>query len=437
VATFKAEVYKHQKKNDGTYNIKIRVFHNHGKRYIPTQFFVTAQDLTKKLKLKDKYYIGVTDKLISEYRIILNRNSDKLNTMTVDQVVDLITRKQDEEFFILDIVRYGRDYVTELKKKQPGTASNFNTALNKLVEFAGKQEIDVSEINTKFLNDWIEWIASQPAAPGKTKGDRAQSLYVNCLGFIHKKAKKEFNDEDKGIIRIPRSPFSSDLEYIHIGETRKRAIGIDKIKKIANLPYEEVVGQPSRYNLAKDVFIMSFMLIGMNAADLYDCKNYADGRITYNRVKTRTRRKDKAKISIKVEPEVQALVDKYRDPDGIRVFNFYKRYSTVNNFGKAINIGLKQIGENVKVDDLEFYAARHSWATYAINVLGIDKYIVHTALNHVDEEMKVTDMYVEKSWDPIDKANRQVLDGLKLEIGSVIEPIRPEKKKTTVCGHKL
>ncbi len=34
MATFKAEVYAHQKKADGTYNIKIRVTQNQRKRYL-------------------------------------------------------------------------------------------------------------------------------------------------------------------------------------------------------------------------------------------------------------------------------------------------------------------------------------------------------------------------------------------------------------------
>ena len=57
---------------------------------------------------------------------------------------------------------------------------------------------------------------------------------------------------------------------------------------------------------------------------------------------------------------------------------------------RSINLGLKQIGKILKVDDLEYYAARHSWATLAVNKVGIDKYTVHAALNHIDEAMKVT-----------------------------------------------
>lgn len=82
---------------------------------------------------------------------------------------------------------------------------------------------------------------------------------------------------------------------------------------------------------------------------------------------------------------------------------------------------MKKIGDDLGIDDLEFYAARHTWATIASNEAGVDKYTVHTALNHVDENMRVTDIYIAKSWDSIDAANRKVLDYVKLSLDDVTE----------------
>ena len=41
MATFKAEVYKHQKRSDGTWNVKIRVTHNRQKKYLSTPIYVS------------------------------------------------------------------------------------------------------------------------------------------------------------------------------------------------------------------------------------------------------------------------------------------------------------------------------------------------------------------------------------------------------------
>ena len=56
-----------------------------------------------------------------------------------------------------------------------------------------------------------------------------------------------------------------------------------------------------------------------------------------------------------------------------------------------------------------FYISRHSWATIALNKVGIDKYIVHAALNHIDESMRVTDIYIERDFVNENKANAKVV----------------------------
>ena len=168
----------------------------------------------------------------------------------------------------------------------------------------------------------------------------------------------------------------------------------------------------SRITTARDVFLLSFGLIGMNSCDLYNAVDYDGERITYKRTKTRSRRADEAKISIKVEPCVRPLVEKYLDHTGKRVFNFYKRYASYQTMNANINRGLKIIGAmaSVNVDDLEFYAARHTWATLARNKANIDKATIHEALNHVDEQMRITDIYIDRDYSQQDAANKKVLE---------------------------
>ena len=163
------------------------------------------------------------------------------------------------------------------------------------------------------------------------------------------------------------------------------------------------------FNLAKDCFILSFFLMGMNSVDLHSCDEIEENVITYYRSKTTGRRLDKAKMKVSILPILSSLIKKYKDYTDKKVFRFYQMYNTANNFNRAINAGLKEIGKLLKVDDLEFYAARHSWATIALNKVGIDKYTVHSALNHVDEAMKVTDIYIERDFINENQANAKVI----------------------------
>ena len=116
-----------------------------------------------------------------------------------------------------------------------------------------------------------------------------------------------------------------------------------------------------------------------------------------------------SKLSQKMQPELQAIQKKYKDKTGKRLFNFYQYYVDEKGFNKAINYGLKEIGRLLEIDDLEYYAARHSWATIALNKVGIDKYTVHAALNHVDETMRVTDIYIERDFANENRANAKVV----------------------------
>ena len=149
--------------------------------------------------------------------------------------------------------------------------------------------------------------------------------------------------------------------------------------------------------------------MGINSVDLYNATELIGNRLIYNRTKTKDRRLDKAKMEVTIPDIVQPIIEKYRDTTGQRLFRFHKDYSNSRAFNKAINKGLKDIGDLLHIDDLEYYAARHSWATIALNKCKIDKYTVHAALNHVDESMRVTDIYIERDFVNENKANAKVV----------------------------
>jgi integrase len=231
------------------------------------------------------------------------------------------------------------------------------------------------------------------------------------LKHLYGEAQRFYNKPDKGLMRIPHTPF----EYFKIPKqeaTRKRAVTPQQIKAIWSLPYLNVhkgVKHTCRPDLAKDCFILSFCLMGINSVDLYNATELRGNKLVYCRTKTKDRRLDKAKMEVIVPDMVLPIIEKYRDTTGQRLFKFYKDYRDHKAFNKAINNGLKEIGDQLQIEDLEYYAARHSWATIALNKCKIDKYTVHAALNHVDENMRVTDIYIERDFVNENKANQKVV----------------------------
>ena len=337
-----------------------------------------------------------------------------MNGMPIDDLVEHIKEKLTHgDRFRLDFIEYTLQKTKEMSK---GTAASYIIALNSLKRFIKRDRLDISEITVSFLRNFEKFIANEPCQRGsnrknpkepKLKSGRAVSAYLACIRAIHNKAKYEFNDEDVGVIRIPYSPFNK-FKLKPQPRTRKRALAPETLQAIIDLPYED---EPqSRLNLAKDCFILSFALIGMNSIDMYYAQPLERHTLVYNRRKTANRRDDRAEMRIRIESCLDRLMEKYADPHGEHLFNFYTRYASPAYFNKALNKGLKQIGDKLGITKLEFYAARHSWATIArSSAVGIDKYTVHEALNHASGSMAVTDIYIDRDWSLIWNANREAL----------------------------
>lgn len=414
--TFKAEVLKSKQKSDGTYNVKIRMTYNREVKRLATNIFVRQEDLTKSFKLKNPKYIKEADAIVRHYQEVSAKLQLDINHYTLDDILAHLKGEQMKSQEI-DFIHFSREWIAHATIKG---AENYTTAINALVAFLGQEELKINQLTKGLLEKFVSYINARREAKIKelirqgkrVPSNRAVSLYLGSIRHLFNEAKKYYNDYDRNIILISNSPFEN-FKIPKQESTRKRAISAELIRQIYELPYHcnsrgKVI--QGRYNLAKDCFIMSFCLIGMNSADLYNCAELDGNVITYYRTKTTSRRNDKAKMQVKIPSMIMPLLDKYKDIKGKRVFNFHQHYSTADSFNKAINYGLKEIGKQIGVADLEYYAGRHSWATLAVNKVGIDKYTVHAALNHIDEAMKVTDIYIERDFRMENEANRKVLE---------------------------
>ena len=414
--TIKAEIKRSELKVDGTYNVKIRFTLDRKVKRLSTNLFVTQQDLTKSLKFKEDTSIKrEIDRLVLYYREQCLKLQLDQNHYSLDEIIEFLNGEQEKQQTI-DFIKFSREWIASATIKG---APNYTTAINALVRFVGKEELDINLITLDFLEQFKIFLIGERDARTKkliqqgkrVTSNRTLSLYLVSIKRLFCEAKHKFNKKDKNLILIPNSPFE-DFKIPKQEATRKRAIPADIIKKVWKLPYKDVKkGYKStcRYNLAKDCFILSFCLMGINSADLYNATEMRGNTIIYNRTKTKARRLDGAKMMVDIPKIVQPLIDKYKDSTGKRLFNFYQFYGDEKTFNKAINSGLKEIGSILEVDDLEYYAARHSWATIALNKVGIDKYIVHAALNHIDDSMKVTDIYIERDFVNENKANAKVV----------------------------
>ena len=195
-------------------------------------------------------------------------------------------------------------------------------------------------------------------------------------------------------------------------ETRKRSLPVDDLRALMAL--DDLTPQEEEY---RDMFLLIFYLVGINIADLAALTHdsLVDGRIEYRRAKTGRL------YSIKVEPEAQAIIDKYQGEK--HLLSPFDRYSSYRDYNHRLNDALKKLGpvngkhrngvltrEPIN-PELSTYWARHSWATIAAS-LDIPNETIAAALGH-SYGNKVTAIYINFDAKKIDRANRQVINHLK------------------------
>lgn len=234
---------------------------------------------------------------------------------------------------------------------------------------------------------------------------KGQGLSVNSINLHIRNIRAVFNDainEDKAEQNLyPFRKFKLKSE-----ETRKRSLTIDQLRAIRDWPCE-----PHEQQYI-DIFMLMFYLRGINMIDLAGLTKIDNGRVEFRRAKTGRL------YSIKIEPEAEAIINKYRGKNFL--LNINERYSNYKNYLHRMNRNLKEfgytrVGKRGKKDKegafpfLSTYYTRHTWATLAA-YLEIPKETIAAALGHGKKD--VTDIYISFDQKKIDEANRRVIDYL-------------------------
>ena len=395
-------------RKDGKRKVVFNLSHRGGRKRIPVDIELQPNELTKdrngNLKVKSDEKAYEIEREMQKYTEKLHqlRKETAGVDVTVERVYDYLMAKdkaEDIEFFTFADSWLNR---SDIKGKK-----NYITTLNSLERHVGMRFLPFSRLTYSFLCDYSDSLKDRP---------RAQSLYLGAIRHIYKQAQLEYNTDTKMVL----SPMLFERFKVPKQQMKgQRSIELEHLRRI--ISYQAT----GRAGLARDCFVLSFLTMGMNSADMYDKDaKMKNGRICYHRKKVRDRRTDEAYIEVDVLPQTASIVRKYKGKS--RLFDFYTRYADEAQFNRAINVGLNKVEEDINneitkenkkrkekiplIQNLQFYQARHTWASIARNDLHIDKYTVNDALCHVDKEMRVTDLYIKKDFSIINEANKKVVD---------------------------
>ena len=206
-----------------------------------------------------------------------------------------------------------------------------------------------------------------------------------------------------------QAPYPFKRFKIRSQPTEDRALSIEELRRLFNAPCTPA---QEKY---RDIFKLSFLLCGINLADLLALRVPKNGVLHFKRIKTGQ------PISMSLQPEAARVAAKYAGSNGLLV-NFGEKYSNYTNLLHRINDHLKMIGKTYNArtrewegealfPELSYYWVRHTWATIAAE-LDVPERTVAAAYGHSTAKT-VTSIYIRVDMrKKVDEANRRVIDAV-------------------------
>lgn len=360
MATIFPCVRETQKNADGSYTIKISIGSQSRTSYIATRYKIDNLKQWKDGKVvrhPDADYINKQiKKLLWEYETIYDEMPNQnVSAAEIRQYILSQYRKSDS------LKSFAEIYIERLKKeKRASYAQNMGYTLKYLLESLG-EDATLQSIGAPQLEKFEDFM--------RRRGDSNTTINIR-MSHLRALLNAAAND---GTVEYKIFPFRN--YKVPQKTVRDICISKDELQKLREAEFTGI--SERRHTVARDLFMLSFYCAGINLTDLMDAQLDGD-TITFVRKKTADKKHGEKEVSITIQPEARAIIDKYITEDG--KLNFGYNYRDYEQFRSFVTKGLNKIGEDLGFEKkLMFYSARKTFVQYGTD-LGIPLYILEYAI---------------------------------------------------------
>lgn len=349
---------------------------------------------------KEQIVISVEEKSIIQNRIdsdiaLLKRIVKDLDNSGVTYSVgDIVKRFKSTECHV-PVLDFMQNQIRLMRNaNRLGTALNYEKTMKNFSQFLGGINLPFSAMTEQLVADYNAFLIQRGMVRNSI------SFYMRIMRAVYNKAVRQKLVEQS-------HPFAE--VYTGIDRTHKRAVSESLIAQLYRLELE--AGSPLA--LCRDMFIFSYCTRGMAFVDIAYLKkaNIQNGVICY------ARRKTGQLLSVRIEPSIQQIIDRYSSALSPYVFPILTSTETKQAYGEyqaAINKHnrlLKRLSKMLSVGcKLTSYTSRHSWATAARNH-NVPISVISAGMGHTSEQ--TTQIYLTMLENSvIDDANQGLIRSL-------------------------
>ena len=321
-------------------------------------------------------------------KLIDRRLSDKIQTYNVHEISSRFNANNEEQGFLSYMCM---QILKLIQFKKLGTANNYLHTLYSFMDFLDGYNIGIDCLTETLVERYDLYLLNR-------------GLKRNSISFYMRILRSVYNKAVKQRLVLQTNPFAN--VYTGVDVTKKRAVQPQILSIISRLDLSD---KPTM-QFARDLFLFSFYTRGMSFVDMaFLKKSSISSNVLYY-----TRRKTGQRLSVKIEPCMQKIIERYNVSDSeflfpILVSDIYsKSYQQYRKAVNRYNANLKKLSKYAELDvPLTSYVARHSWATIAHNN-NIPISVISAALGHTSEQ--TTQIYLASiDNSKIDEANSRII----------------------------
>lgn len=250
-------------------------------------------------------------------------------------------------------------------------------------------EMPLSGITPELIENYVRFLK------------REGSMNTASINIMLARAKVIINRAIKQrLVKYDVHPFVSCK--ISSSPAREADLSVQSFNKIRNYTTDE-----RRLKVARDIFLLSFYLGGINMIDLMNL-DFRRQEVEYVRTKSRNTTQGVKKICFTLPEPAKAIAEKWMNRNTGKLDFGYK--FSYENFVHYVTRSLQKLAIELNIQErVIFYSARKSFAQYASEI-GIPDGIIDYCLGHSDKSKGVIRYYTKVRQKQADMAITRVID---------------------------
>lgn len=393
MATIRLALIPAKALSDGSHKIRIAIHHKEETKYIVTRFKIDSLSQFKNgqvVKRPDAALIN------TKLRNILNEYQEKLDSIKCIQMYDckqlreILLSSSSKSQTAATFQAVANDYIAELmEEKRDSYAKLLERNSRYFTEFA-KGEFLLSNISPEIINNYARFLRHT-----KGIGETTLNMMMSRTRTIINRGIK------KQLVKYDISPFA--YYSIKSSPIREVDISIQNLIKIKNYEPKE-----KKLRVARDLFMLSFYLGGINLADLLNIDFRKTEVIDYIRKKARNLKQGEQRIIISIPEVAKPMIKEWMNKNTGRLDFGYK--FTYSNFYRYLTRNINEMADILNINQkVVYYSARKTFAQFA-SELGIPDGVIDYCLGHSDKSRGVIRYYTKVKQKQAEIAINRVID---------------------------